>query len=69
MMFAIGIPLLVVWAAATLIGLSGIRALSYIFSTVLYASLFAYIITMSVVAYAEIEELKREDYPRGYIQK
>jgi MFS family permease len=69
MMLAMGIPLLVVWVATSLVGLLDIRPLSFVISTVLYASLFAYLITMSVVAYVDIEGIKREDYPRGYIEK
>jgi len=68
-MFASAVPLIGVMIIRGLIGLLQLRVLSLILSCVSYAFLFAYAITLSMIAYTETEGIVREDYPRGYIKK
>lgn len=63
---AIALPIAVVIVIGSLIAIFEIPLLSQIIDSVLYSLLFAYLLSLSMISYYEIEQLKREDYPREY---
>jgi hypothetical protein len=65
----IGLPIVVLTTAGALVGLTGNVLLSELADTFLYSFMFSYLTVLAYVAYHEIEEIKREDYPREYFYK
>lgn len=63
---SVAIPIAAVFLIGNLIGIFEIPLLSEIADSVLYSFLIAYLVTLAMVSYYEIEQIKREDYPREY---
>lgn len=63
---AIIIPIAVIMAIGSLIGIFQIPLLSEIVDSVMYAFIIPYFIVLTMVSYYEIEQIKREDYPREF---
>lgn len=69
LMFSTIVPTVITQIIGCCVGLFQIPLLSEIVDGVTYTLLFCYIITLSMVSYYEVEEIKREDYPRSYFFK
>jgi MFS family permease len=66
---AMGLPILTINIIGALIGILQIPLLSEMVDAVLYSFLFCYINALAMVSYYELEQIKREDYPREYYYK
>ncbi|MDR3186134.1 MAG: hypothetical protein LBU04_04935 [Christensenellaceae bacterium] len=69
LMIAVLIPILIKTLIGSLIALKHDILLTFITDGVLNALLFSYMICFIMIAYYEIEQLKRQDYPREYFFK
>ena len=60
------IPIALIVTIGNLFGLLQIPLLSFIIDSVCYSFLIAYFVTLTMISYYGIEQIKREDYPREY---
>jgi len=63
---SLAIPIVVFSVSGGLIALFGIPLLSKTWDMAVYSLMFPYMVTLTMVSYYDIENIRREDYPREY---
>lgn len=67
LLYATALPILVSVVLGALLGFVKILWVQLLVETLIYSALYTYLVTLSFVAYYEINDIQREDYPRNYI--